>query len=316
MNAHKLLSLNFLCIIIFLRGFELQGHCQTRDTSAFSEPVLIDEVIISAQQHGFNVKSFIELIKNDTTFYKAFRSLHLVTFNATNNIEVFDKTKKKRKASLRSETRQVYRDGCRSMHVLEEETSGDFYKKNGDYRYYTAELYAELFFTKGKVCGEDNIVKGHLEKEEMGKGRIEKSKTQLKYLVFNPGRPVPGVPFVGNKVAIFEPGIARMYDFRLVSEEKNGTPCYLFEARPKPEFKNDVVINVFRTWLRQSDYAIIARDYALSYKTMIYDFDVVMHVDLRKVNNQLLPFEIQYSGNWHVLTKDREIVQFSARFDY
>jgi hypothetical protein len=276
----------------------------------------MDEVVITAQQHGFDVQTFIELIKNDTTFYKAFRSLHLVTFNATNNIEVFDKQRKKKVATLQSETKQVYRDGCRSMNVLEEKTSGDFYKKNGDYRYYTAALYAQLFFTKGKICGEDNIVKGHLEKEELGKGRIEKSKTQLKYLVFNPGQPVPGVPFVGNKVAIFKPEIARMYDFKLIAEEKNGTPCYLFEARPKPAFKNDVVINVFRTWLRQSYYAIIARDYALSYKTMFYDFDVVMHVDLKKINNQLLPFVIQYSGNWHVLTKNREIVQFRARFDY
>lgn len=316
MNLFNYHFKKLLFICFFLTGATLPGRGQIRDTTAFSEPIMIDEVVVSAQKHGFEIKDFIELIKKDTTFYKAFRSLHLVTFNATNDIQVFDKTGKKRKASLQSETKQIYRDGCRSMNVLEEQTTGDFYKKNGDYRYYTAELYAQLFFTKGKICGEDNIVKGHLEKEEMGKGRIEKSKTQLKYLMFNPGRPVPGVPFVGNKVAIFEPGIARMYDFRLVAEEKNGTPCYLFEARPKPEFKNDVVINIFRTWLRQSDYAILARDYALSYKTMIYDFDVNLHVDLQKINNRLLPSLIRYSGNWHVLTKDREIARFSARFDY
>ena len=29
-----------------------------------------------------------------------------------------------------------------------------------NYNYYTAELYAGLFFTNGKVCGENNIVKG------------------------------------------------------------------------------------------------------------------------------------------------------------
>ncbi len=29
-----------------------------------------------------------------------------------------------------------------------------------NYNYYTAQLYAGLFFTKGKVCGETNIVKG------------------------------------------------------------------------------------------------------------------------------------------------------------
>jgi hypothetical protein len=115
---------------MFLGGLERAGYGQTIDTSAFSEPILMDEVVITAQQHGFDVQTFIELIKNDTTFYKAYRSLHLVTFNATNNIEVFDKQRKKKVATLQSETKQVYRDGCRSMNVLEEKTSGDFYNKN------------------------------------------------------------------------------------------------------------------------------------------------------------------------------------------
>jgi len=310
-------------LLLFTGVFLLAGwsvnrrlYAQDTDTAAFTAPVTIDEVVIRAQQNGFDIRSFIDLIRRDTTFYKAFRSMHLVSFNAENDIRVFDRNNKKIKASLSSETKQVYRNGCRTMNVLEEKTTGDFYKQNGDYRYYTAALYAQLFFTKGRVCGEDNIVQGWLDKTEKGKSRIEKSKTQLKYLMFNPGRPVPGVPFVSNKVAIFEPDIAEMYDFRLVAQEKNGVACYLFEARPKPEYKNDVVINVFRTWLRQSDYAIIARDYALSYKTMLYDFDVYMHVDLQKHGNQLLPAFISYSGNWHVLTKDREIVRFTARFDY
>jgi len=134
--------------------------------------------------------------------------------------------------------------------------------------------------------------------------------------MFFPGRPVPGVPFVGNKVAIFQPEIAQKYDFSLSAEDKNGVPCYLFEARPKPEYKDDVVINVFKTWLRQSDYAIIARDYALSYKTILFDFDVKMHVDLSKVRGQLLPSFISYNGNWHIVSKKREIVRFTASFDY
>ena len=43
---------------------------------------------------------------------------------------------------------------------LSETTQGDFYKNDRSYNYYTAELYAGLFFTNGKVCGENNIVKG------------------------------------------------------------------------------------------------------------------------------------------------------------
>jgi len=275
----------------------------------------MDEIVINASDHGFDVKSFIDRIKNDTTFYKAFRSMHLVTYNAENDIRVYNKHGKV-KASLKSETKQIYRDGCRTMNVLYEKTSGDFYKRNGDYRYFTAKLFADLFFTKGKVCGENNIVKGHLEEETNGKGTIEKSKSRLKQLLFQPGQSVEGVPFIGDKVAIFNPEIAKMYDFRLVTEDKNGVPCYLFEAKPKPAYEKDVVINIFRTWLRQTDYAIVSRDYSLSYNARIYDFNVVMHVDLKKAGDKLLPSFISYNGNWHVLTQDRERVKFTARFDY
>ncbi len=38
------------------------------------------------------------------------------------------------------------------MEVIEEKTTGNFYDRKGDYNYYTAELYANLFFTKGTVC--------------------------------------------------------------------------------------------------------------------------------------------------------------------
>lgn len=292
------------------------AHAQSYDSSIFSQPIMMDEVVIRASKTGFDIKDFINIIKNDTTFYKAFRTLHLVTYNADNDIQVYGKKGQKVKASLVSETKQIYRDGCRTMNVLDEKTTGDFYKKNGEYTYYTAELYANLFFTKGKVCGEDNIVKGHLEKEGKGKGRLEKSKIQLKYLIFNPGSPVQGVPFIGSKVAIFEPEIAKMYDFKLVAEDKNGVSCYLFEAKAKPEYKKEVVINIFKTWLRKSDYAIVSRDYSLSYKAGIYDFDVFMHVDLKKVGNRLLPSFLSYNGNWFVLTKGRERVKFSAQFDY
>lgn len=286
------------------------------DTAVFNQPVQLDDIVIHAEKNGFNVNNFIRIIEEDTTFYKAFRSMHLKTFNAINDIEIFNNQGSKIIASQQSETKQIYRNGCRHMNTLFEKTTGNFYKRNGDYRYYTAQLFASLFFTKGEICHENNIVKGHLEKESMHGSRLNKSIVQLKYLIFFPGKPVPDVPFVGNKVAIFQPDIAQKYNFKISAEEKNGIPCYLFEATPKAAYKDDVVINVFRTWLRQSDYAIISRDYALSYHTLFYDFNVRMHVDLSKSGGTLLPTFISYNGNWHVLTQTREKVKFTAQFSY
>lgn len=310
------LAVLIFCLLGGLGSFSLWGQSGRVDSASFWEPVQIDEVVILASGDNFDVKAFIDRIRKDTTFYKAFKTMRLVTFNAENDMWVYDKSGKKVVARLDSETKQIYRDGCRSMRTLEEEVQGNFYKSNGDYRYFTAEMYAQLFFTEGQVCGEDNIVGNSLDALKVKGNRIEKSKAQLKQLLFNPGSRVSGIPFVGDKVALFEPGIAKMYDFRISVEQKNGHACYLFEATPKPDFKEEVIIRVFRTWLKQTDYAIIARDYSLRCNTLLFDFDVDMKVSLRQVGDRLLPARIDYDGNWDIPTKRREIVRFSAVFDY
>src|SRR5690606_2018275 len=119
------------------------GQQTDYDTSGYLPNFTIEEIIVTNE--SFKPEDFIRRVKNDTTFYKAFKTLRIVTYNAENDIRVFDK-KGKVKAALESETKQIYRDGCRTMQVLDETVKGDFYKKNGDYRYYTAELFATLFF--------------------------------------------------------------------------------------------------------------------------------------------------------------------------
>jgi len=298
------------CLVLFCPGKSLS---QTKDTSIFALPIQLDEYTLQASRSGWDIAGFIQRIKTDTTFYKAFRTLRIVPYTATNDIRILGKDNAVT-ASLYSRTKQNISKGCRSMQVLEEKTTGDFYNSKRGYNYYTAELYAYLFFTPKPVCGENNVVAGT--ENQKGKGEMEKRKWQLKQLIFNPGSKVAGVPFAGNKAAIFEPDIARMYDFKLMLVEYEGEDCYLFTAVPKKEYKNDVVYNELSTWFRKSDYAIVARDYALSYKTWVYDFDVRMKVRLKEVNGQLLPFRISYGGNWHVATKQRERAQFTTVLNY
>lgn len=291
------------------------SHAQEVDTTAFYENITLDTVIVRARNEGFDVPNFIRLIREDTTFYKAFKTMRLKSYNAENYINCFNK-KGESEATLVSETKQIYRDGCRTMKTLEEKVTGDFYTKKGAYNYFTAQLYASLFFTSGKVCNENNIVRGSMSRELSGLNRIEKSKVQLKLLMFNPGANIPGLPFIGNKVGIFEPDVAKMYDFSLSAEMKHGVETYKFAAVPKPEYRKKVVINRFITWFNPDNYAIIARDYSLSYDALGYDFDVDMYVTLRQVGKDLLPAFIQYRGNWKVVTKSRERVNFKAEFTY
>lgn len=295
-------------LIVWVVLCGLSANAQQRfDSSVFSMPIQMDAVTIKAARGGWDLAGFIRRVRTDTTFYKAFRTLRITSYVAVNDIKVLDK-KGGTSASLYSKTKQTAAGGCRTMQVLEEKTTGNFYKRNKDYNYYTAELYDYLFFTHGKECGQNDVVGNSI--NEKGKGQAENAKYKLKQLIFAPGSKVTGVPLMGDKAAIFEPSVMKMYDFKLMSDEYEGVDCYVFKAVPKKEYEHKVVYNELTTWFRKSDYTILARDYSLSYNTMVYDFDVRMKVRTGHAGNKLIPTHIEYDGNWHVFTKKRERVRF------
>ena len=203
--------------------------------------IQLSEVVI---RNNLVISSFIKRVKYDTTFYKAFKNLRVLNFTSLNDIRMKDK-KGEVKASLQSKTKQHVLGGCRTMEVLNETVTGDFYEKDGDYNYYTAELYAGLFFTKNQVCGETNIVAGH-DRNVKSKSGIEKHKEQLKMLFFDPGKKIPGIPFMGDKTAIFDKDHIDRYDFFLDYVDYDGQNCYLFTIKAKSG--SGVVIDNMETW--------------------------------------------------------------------
>ena len=274
--------------------------------------VTLSEVIIN---NKINVPYFIDRIKNDTSFYKAFRNLHIVGYTSLNDIRMLDR-KGRVDASLQSKTRQKVVNGCRMMDVLEESTQGDIYNDDSTYNYYTAQMYASLFFTKGKVCGETNIVSGR-NFTTQGKSGMDKHKEQLKMLFFNPGKRISGLPFMSNKTAIYDDDIAEAYDMALDMDEYNKVSCYVLTQKVKPGYEGQVVVDEMKTWFDDKTYEVVARNYSLSYDAGVYDFKVNMEVQMTHIGDLLVPSLLRYNGNWKVIFKKRERGVFTATlFDF
>jgi hypothetical protein len=278
--------------------------------SIFSQPIEMDVVTIKS---SFDVNAFIRRVRTDTTFYKAFRSMHLLPYTSINNVNVYDK-KTAIVASQHSLAKQEIVNNCRAMTFSEQHTTGDYYDKKGEPNYYTAALFEYLFITKDSVCNEDDIVAGKMQLK--GEGRLEKSKYELKQLIFNPGSKVSGIPFMADRASIFEEDEAKKYDFKISQEDHGGVPCYKFRITPKKGYERKVIYNELTTWFRISDYTIVARDYSLSYSTMIYDFDVQMKVRTTQIGQKIYPTFVSYNGNWHIFTKKRERVKFDVAITY
>jgi hypothetical protein len=294
-------------IPVFFLLLHVNGYAQNDTAYAGKKIITLSDVVIDK---NLNVPGFINKIKNDSSYYKAFRNLRVISYNAVNDIRMLDK-KGGLKASLFSKTKQLRSNNCRTMQVLQEDVTGDFYTKDHQYNYYTAQMYASLFFTNGSVCNEDNIVAGR-EFSTAGKSGLEKHKEQLRMLFFNPGKKIKGLPLMSGKTAIYHDDMADRYDMNIDMDIYQGVSCYVFRQKVKPGKEDGVLVDEMTTWFDDKNFEVVARNYSLSYDAGVYDFKVQMEVQMTRVGRLTVPALIRYYGDWKVVTKKRERGVFTA----
>jgi hypothetical protein len=301
-----------ICLSLALCLSSSCPRAQQRDTiEAEGRLVTLSEVVVRS---GTDVAGFIRRVRSDTTFYKAFRNLRVLNYESLNDIRMLDR-KGALSASLRSRTRQSAWTGCRVTRTLEQTSTGDFFDRRGDYNYFTARLYDGLFFSFDTVCGQHNRV-AEARLSLAGKSGLEKRKEQLKMLFFDPGGDIPGIPLLGEKARIFDPGQARLYDFDIDIRERRGRPCYVFSIQRKEGlgiFERDrAIFDEMVTWFDYATFEVMQRSYSMRYDAGVYAFDVRMDVEMAKAGTYLYPAVIRYDGAWNVALKGREKGLFTA----
>ena len=308
------MNIKVLPAIIWLLLCSSPLFAQKKDSAIMVDGnyIALSEIVVNSQ---LDVRSFIERVKNDTTFYKAFKNLRILGYTSINDIKMLDK-KGRIIAGLHSKTKQVRQNNCRKMEVLEQQTVGDIYDRSGAFNYYTAQMYASLFFTRDSVCGETNIIKGN-EISTDGLSGMARHKEQLKMLFFNPGKKINGLPFISNKTEIFSESMADKYDMNIDLSDYNGQSCYVFTIKVKQGKEDRVVIDEMTTWFTEKNFEIVARNYSLKYDAGLYDFDVDMKVKMTRLGQLLVPSLLSYNGNWKAIFKKRERGVFTATlFDF
>ena len=300
-----------LLILFFLpstRGF---GQPQNVNEH-IAAVVYLDSFVVTATRKGFDVDDFIHMVRSDKSFYRAFRNLRFLTYDSDNSIEMFDK-KANPKASYFSTLHQQSDGRCRSMTTKKEVVRGKFYKKEKEYRFFTAKLIDRLFFTHGTVC--ESRKGGALKGNPKG---LERQIRELKKLMFQPGEKAD-VLFIGDKTALFDKKMMPYYDFSITSKlYQDSIACYVFTAKVKPEFEHKkadkTVIKYLQTYFDKINFQVIAREYRLKNNTLLFDFDVTMKIKLTRFGKQYVPEFIEYDGGWDLAFKKPEISKSSVRF--
>ena len=277
-KGFKYRDFKYIGIVLVLLVLNANVNAQDTKFNDGGQKFTLSDAIV---RNNFDYKAILQKIKEDTSFYKAFKTLRTIGYSSYNYIQMKDKNEKV-VATLNSKTKQTRKDNCRTMEVLEEKVTGNLRDAFGNYNYVTPSLYASLFFTKGTICGETNIVKGKV-REIRGSG-IEKAKEQLKMLFFNPGKKIAGIPLIGNKLDLYDESAHELYDYKLDYVEYHGQLVYVFDVQPKQDLgfinKNRVVVDQMITWFDPRTLEVLGRNYSLSYKAGVYDFNVQMEVEM------------------------------------
>lgn len=257
----------------------------------------------------FGIETFIDAIINDTSFYQAFRNMKKYSFIAENRIYTYDKNNKV--------DGKVYRkirhnnDGPYKMEYLVKEDNGRIYKKNGKYQLYTVEMFDYIFMN---AYNTDFVAHAPAGDGKSG-GSNESYKDKLKTLIFNPGRPIKGLPFIGSKTQIFTSNMRQYYDYSFYSATYlDSIPVYRFKVAVKPELsdwtKDGLMIKELVTIFDKRNFEILGRYVDMKYSNMLFDFDVQMNIEMSYFGEDKLPTKITYQGNWDYPLKKEERASF------
>ncbi|MFA6275164.1 MAG: hypothetical protein WC622_00335 [Pedobacter sp.] len=298
-----------IVLLLALSIFFLKANSQEipRFNPDTIKTIQLDSVVVIKAQR-LNVERFINAIINDTSFYQAFRNMKKYSFIAENRIYTYDKNNKV--------DGKVYRkirhnnDGPYKMEYLVKEDNGKIYKKNGKYQLYTVEMFDYIFMNAYNTDFVPNAPSSD------GKGGTNESyKDKLKTLIFNPGRPIKGLPFIGSKTQIFTANMRQYYDYTFYSGTYlDSIPVYRFKISVKPDLsswtKDGLMIKELVTIFDKRNFEILGRYVDMKYSNILFDFDVQMNIEMSYFDEVKLPTKITYQGNWDYPFKKEERASF------
>jgi hypothetical protein len=211
-----------LSILLLIFSFAIRGQ-------EVVKVVTLDEFIIRAEP-DMNKEDFIMRVVSDSSFYQAYLNMRYYAHRFNSNLHVYNKGESE-KASLYREATQNHQKEQVSVAIDKELVKGKLKNRKGEHLYLTAEMYDDVFFPKGTYKASNKI--SNMEQDLSKESKLEKYKSQLKKMLFNPGQEISTVPFVGDKVAIFSDEMVQYYNFNIFMREYEGRQVYAFDISEK-----------------------------------------------------------------------------------
>ncbi|MFN8350441.1 MAG: hypothetical protein U0U25_03150 [Flavobacteriales bacterium] len=277
----------------------------------------LGEVVVHGGAKGLQLEGFFRQVMEDTTFYHAFLNTKFHAHTVKSGLRVRDR-KSRETAGLYREGRLVRMGEMAEMVLDSTQEFGKLRAKDGSMRFLTAEMYDDVFFPKGRWRASNRIATR--QQEISRESRFDKYKSELKKFMFNPGQEIASVPFIGDKLDIFDSTMTSLYAFSVDDDFRGGRPCWAFTALARDTMngreadEDDTVIKRMVTWFDQSTMQVLAREYRIKHASILLDFDITIKVENAVVGGDLVPMDVRYEGDWDIPFKKRELVRFNLAY--
>lgn len=310
MNKPKHLRLLFFLCSLFFASATVYGQAINRYNPDTVLTVVLDKDIIITARAGLYVEDFINQIKKDTSFYAAFREMKKYAFTAENTVITYNSNNKVKGKMYRKIRHQNDKKGHKMM-ILANESSGELYKRNGNYQLYTVEMFDYIFTN---AYNSDFSPPSAAATTAKG-GKNQGYKDKLKTLIFSPGKPIKGIPFIASKTQIFDNDMRKNYTYSFASGTYlDSIPVYRFKVLMKPDIsdwtKDGMMIKELTTIFDKRNFQILGRYIDMKMDNFAFSFDVQMNIEMGYFNDTLLPTKISYQGNWDIPFKKEEKASF------
>jgi len=307
-NFDQMVYKTALFFLFFFSVAPIYGQEIERFNPDTIRTIQLDSAVnITAQKFG--VETFINAIITDDTFYQAFRNTKKYNFLAENSIFTYDKKNKVEGKIYRKIRRHA--SGPKKLEYLVKQDTGKLYKKNGKYQLYTMEMFDYIFLN---AYNTEFVAAPAASNGKPGETN-EGYKDKLKTLIFSPGKPIKGLPFIGSKTQIFTANMRQYYDYSYFSGTYlDSIPVYRFKVTIKQDLsrgtKEGLMIKELTTIFDQRTFEILGRYVDMKYSNMLFDFDVQMNIEMSYFGGEKLPTKISYQGNWDYPFKKEERASF------
>lgn len=298
-----LMKLAISCVFFFAVVFNGIAQEIPRFNPDTIKTITLDSTVnITAKR--LSVETFIDAILTDTSFYEAFRDMKKYGFLAENRIYTYDK---KNKVNGNIYRKIKHNSKAPKMEYLVKQDDGRVYKKNGKFQLYTVEMFDYIFMNAYK----SEFSEASFASKSADGGKNATYKDKLKTLIFSPGKPVKGLPFIGKKTEIFTANMRQYYDYSFYSATYlDSIPVYRFKVTVKPDLsswtKDGLMIKELTTIFDKRNFEILGRFVDMKYSNMLFNFDVRMNIEMSYFGEVKLPSKISYQGDWNVPMKKAE----------